>query len=86
MTVTNAMRSPNSEPDLAEFEQHVAAAMACSIITCTAWNAEVHRALDAARDAAPDVPKRLIDAAYDAFLAQVADPRPWWQQNEGPEL
>ena len=30
----------NAEPDLAEFEQHLAAALACSIISCGGWNAE----------------------------------------------
>jgi hypothetical protein len=76
------MRSPDSEPDLAEFQHHLDVAMACGIITCAAWNAEVHRALDAVRAAAPNPPKALVDAAMDAFLRQAADPRPWYEQRD----
>jgi hypothetical protein len=85
-TVTSAMRSPGSEPDLAEFEHHLEVAMSGGIISCGAWNAEVQRALDAVRAAAPSPPKQLLDAAMDAFLRQVADPRPWWQQSTWLEL
>jgi hypothetical protein len=52
-------------------------------ISCGAWNAEVQRALDAVRDAAPHPPKRLLDAAMDAFLRQAADPRRWYEKNTG---
>jgi hypothetical protein len=73
------MRTPDAEPTLAEFEAHLELAMAGGIISCTAWNAEVSRALDAVRDAGPNAPKRLLDAAMDAFLRQVSgrSPDPW---------
>jgi hypothetical protein len=80
------MKSPGSEPTLDEFQCHLEAAMACGMITCGAWNAEVRHALDAVRAACPDPPKALIDAAMDAFLRQVMDPRPWWQQSDRLEL
>ena len=75
------MRTPDAEPTLAEFEHHLEVAMSGGTISCGAWNAEVQRALDAVR-AAPNPPKQPLDAAMDAYLRQVADPRPWWQQSD----
>jgi hypothetical protein len=75
------MRTPDAEPTLAEFEHHLEVAIAVGIISCGAWNAEVQRALDAVRLAAPNPPKQLLDATMDAFLRQAADPRPWYEQN-----
>jgi len=77
------MRTSDGEPTLAEFEYHLELARAGGFISCTAWNAEVSRALDAVRRAGPNPPRQLLDAAMDAFLRQVADPRPWYELGEG---
>lgn len=73
MTVIHAIRPPDAEPTLAEFEHHLEFAMSGGIISCGAWNAEVSRALDAVRAAAPNPPKALLDRTYNAFLRQLAD-------------
>ena len=77
------MRTPDAEPTLAEFEDHLELAMRGGVILCTlGWTVEVREALDAVARAAPHPTKHLLDVAMGAFLRQVADPRPWYQQGD----
>jgi hypothetical protein len=53
------------------------------VILCTlGFTGEVIDALEAVAQAAPNLPKQLLDAAMDAFLRQVADPRPWYEHRD----
>lgn len=86
MTV-HAIRAVGSEPTLAEFNARLELAMRGGVILCTlGFTTEVIAAIDAIAQAAPDPAKELLDAAMDAFLRQLADPRPWWQQSTWLDL
>jgi hypothetical protein len=82
LVTTAAMRAPGADPTLADFQLHLKSASAGGIISCGGWNAEVQRALDAVRAAAPNPADQLLDAAMDAYLRQTTDPRPWYEQKE----
>ena len=58
-------------PTLADFEWYLQRATEGATYTCTGLWQEVLDALDDVATAAPDVPKALLDAAMDAYLAQV---------------
>lgn len=71
-TVINAMRPYDAgTPTLADFEWYLQRATEGATYTCTGLWQEVLDALDDVATAAPDVPKALLDAAMDAYLAQV---------------
>jgi hypothetical protein len=79
---TCAIRAPDTEPTLDEFQARLELAMRGGMILCAlGFTREVLHALDAVRDAAPNPPRQLLDAAMDAYVRQVMDSRPWWQQS-----
>jgi hypothetical protein len=67
------MRRPGPLGTLADFEAALSYAKQGAIVSCTGLADEVLEALDTVARAAPDPPKRLIDAAIDAYLQSCAD-------------
>jgi hypothetical protein len=86
LTITVAIRAPGFEPTLADFEHALAYAKRGRIVSDHGVGREVQDALMQVALAAPNSPKQLVDAAVDAFLRQLTDPRPWWQQPTWLEL
>jgi hypothetical protein len=82
MTVIHAVRTPDAEPTLADFEHALAYALRGAIVSDTGMGREVQDALLRVVLAAPNPPKQLLDVAMDAFLRQVSSRSPelWWDQ------
>jgi hypothetical protein len=70
--VAHPLRTPGPLGTLADFERALAYAKQGAIVSDTGLEPEVLEALDAVARAAPTPPKRIIDAAMDAYLHSCA--------------
>jgi hypothetical protein len=66
------MRSSGPLGTLQDFRAGTRVRQEGAIVSCTGLAAEVLDALDMVARAAPDPPKRLVDAAMDAYIRSAA--------------